>query len=703
MHGCTCRGYLLGAFLVGSFMLFATDVARADTGDARTELSAAVPIADFSELSLEGLLQDLQVTTSGKQSMKMSEVPESIWVLTADEIRRSGVTSTAELLRLIPGMDVSQLSPGHYEVSARYHENIMGNKLLLLVDSRPTYINSYRTNLWSALPVVLEEIERIEVIYGPGSTLYGTSAFTGIVNIITKTPEKRAARLSASIGPQLASNRTSWDNAYVGGTWSDAWGPVTTRLSASYQRTPSWNDSHYRNSSNPDPADNNTAVFQPMWEAVGNAVAHWQINSDLALTVRGGVNKGVGDYMPIYREQYHLLGFYADGQFTAENLAKHGDYFELRLYYRDNDYRVPIVFLLGLPAVDLAMHERSSVLSSMYRITLFDRFTTSVGIEAEQQDFSSPILYPDVRQVRFISGFVQEKVHILDNLTAIAGVRAEGMLPTHTPVTGSTIPVTNKSLVVPKGSLVYSPVPGHTLRASIGQGFQYPSLIQAYSDFSVYNGLIHIMRGNADLNPVSVTTYELGYQYSLAHLLTLKCDLFYAVMHNQVEFVADDTGQAQFILANQKQTTPYYGGELAATIVPLSWLSVKAAYALQFQKELYRFDNPPIPPNPVHKAYLSLSANPIQNLDVDLHTYFASFWQGTANNLPAQTVNPVILLNLRVAYHVLPELSIALSGYNLLNKLWGKTFQASGTDAETFVPDADVVGRRIMLTVEAEL
>ena len=144
--------------LTASILYALPATAAATTADAASDLA----VSDFADLSLDALLtEDIMVSTSGKQEQKLSEVGEAVWVLTAEQIRRSGATNVAEALRLVPGIDVTQITPAHYEVSTRFHESQMANNLLLLIDSRPSYINFFKSNMWTSLPVVLEEIERI--------------------------------------------------------------------------------------------------------------------------------------------------------------------------------------------------------------------------------------------------------------------------------------------------------------------------------------------------------------------------------------------------------------------------------------------------------------------------------------------------------------------------------------------------------------
>jgi iron complex outermembrane receptor protein len=159
-------------------------------------LSLAVPSAyadagDLEDLSLEELI-NLKVTTASRRSQRAGDVAAAVFVITQDDIRRSGARSIPEALRLAPGLQVAQIDASRWAISARGFNSRFANKLLVLMDGRTLYTPSFSGTHWDAQDTIIEDIERIEVIRGAASTVWGTNAVNGIINIITK----RAAQTS---------------------------------------------------------------------------------------------------------------------------------------------------------------------------------------------------------------------------------------------------------------------------------------------------------------------------------------------------------------------------------------------------------------------------------------------------------------------------------------------------------------------------
>jgi iron complex outermembrane receptor protein len=139
----------------------------------------------LTELSIEELM-NIKVTSVAKTPQKLSESAAAIFVLTQEDIRRSGMTSIPELLRMAPGLDVAQFDANKWAVSSRGFNDLFANKLLVLIDGRTVYTPLFSGVFWDAQDTLLEDIERIEVIRGPGGTLWGANAVNGVINIITK-------------------------------------------------------------------------------------------------------------------------------------------------------------------------------------------------------------------------------------------------------------------------------------------------------------------------------------------------------------------------------------------------------------------------------------------------------------------------------------------------------------------------------------
>lgn len=148
--------------------------------------AAAQSTSALKNLSVDELL-DLRVTSVSKRSEPLSDAAASIIVLTADTIRRSGATTLTEALRLAPSLQVARIDTVEYAISGRGFNNAIGNKLLVLIDGRTVYTPLYSGVFWDQQDVMLEDVDRIEIITGPGATLWGANAVNGVINVITRS------------------------------------------------------------------------------------------------------------------------------------------------------------------------------------------------------------------------------------------------------------------------------------------------------------------------------------------------------------------------------------------------------------------------------------------------------------------------------------------------------------------------------------
>jgi iron complex outermembrane receptor protein len=152
------------------------------------------------DLSLDELAS-IEVTSVSKKPERLAAAAAAVYVITNEEIRRSGVTSLAEALRMAPNLQVARISAQNYAITARGFNSSTANKLLVLIDGRTVYTPLYSGVFWDAQDLLLEDIERIEVISGPGGTLWGTNAVNGVINVITRhARDSDGTFLSAAAG-----------------------------------------------------------------------------------------------------------------------------------------------------------------------------------------------------------------------------------------------------------------------------------------------------------------------------------------------------------------------------------------------------------------------------------------------------------------------------------------------------------------------
>lgn len=140
---------------------------------------------DLTNQSLEDLM-NIQVVSVSKTEQSVARTAAAIFVITQEDIRRSGATNIPDLLRMVPGMDVAQIDSNSWAITARGFNARFSNELFVMVDGRSVYTPSFGGVYWDTLDVPLDDIERIEVIRGPGGSIWGTNAVNGVINIITK-------------------------------------------------------------------------------------------------------------------------------------------------------------------------------------------------------------------------------------------------------------------------------------------------------------------------------------------------------------------------------------------------------------------------------------------------------------------------------------------------------------------------------------
>jgi len=173
-------------------------------------LAAAVGLAQQTELSQMSIeeLMNITVTSANKHEQKLNETAAAVYIITHEDIRHSGMTSIPEVLRLAPGISVAQVDANTWAITARGFNGRFANRLLVLIDGRSVYMPTYSGVYWDVQDLMLEDIERIEVIRGPGATMWGANAVNGVINIITKKAEDTQGAL-ISTGLSLTDQRSA--------------------------------------------------------------------------------------------------------------------------------------------------------------------------------------------------------------------------------------------------------------------------------------------------------------------------------------------------------------------------------------------------------------------------------------------------------------------------------------------------------------
>lgn len=471
-------------------------------------LALAVPAAaqqdrggEFADLSIEELA-NIQVTSVSKRPERLQDAPASVFVITADDIRRAGAATLPEALRLAPNLHVAQVSNTGYSISARGlngSSNSAPNKLLVLIDGRSVYTPLFSGVFWDAQDVLIEDIERIEVISGPGGTLWGVNAFNGVINVTT-----RPARATAgTLGVARLSNRGG-DLAFRSGQRSAGvdyrvYGKVFTRthneLSLGGRANDDWRQGQFGLRADWERGADRFSVN-------GNLYRGRQEQPEPGLINITGSNQRLG----IIRTE----GINVTGRW--ERRLERGGMLSLQAYIDHTRREVPPSFTESLDIADLqfqhnlpALGRHNLVWGANYRHS-WDRVTNSAIVA----------FLPASDRQSWTSMFARDEIALRDNLQLTLGVRVE-----RSPYT--------KAELLPNARLAWKPAGNHLFWARTSRAIRAPSRLDV--DAFIPGSPPYVLAGGPAVRSEVGKVFELGYRGQPAASLSYSV----AVFHNHYD------------------------------------------------------------------------------------------------------------------------------------------------------------------------
>lgn len=541
---------------------------------------AAPPVDEAPLPQASDLLSDAYervVVTASRYGQSPLDSPSTVSILTAEDIRLSGAATLADVLRRVAGVDVMTLSASQPDVSIRGFNRELSNKVLVLVDGRSIYLDMLGTVLWETLPVALEEVERIEVVRGPGSAVYGANAVTGVINIITRAPGEGGSMLVGEAGTAgtlrgeaIASGRT---------------GPTGWRLSTGYHELGRWETAA-------DPSqDSALRAFEPD-DATASKVLRANGRVDRAIgrdgfaSVSGGHSRGyteyyvfgaLGDYVTEFDHSYaradvgygplHVWGFFNRWAGpTGPWLEYQGE----RSLWTAYDART-----LDLEAEgDLSFHTGS----------VAHRLNLGVGYRHKRVAWDYLVGQGEPIAEDHYNAFVQDTARI-GRLRLIGSLR----LDRH--------PLVELSRTIsPRGAAILRLADRTSARLNVGTSFRSPSFMESYLELEQptdADGLYVDTLGNTALLPERILSAEAGlhdassrwHELDLAVYLNRVTDLIYVTdLSPQAGlFDAEDNGFAAGSTSFQNLPPVYtaVGGEVDGRIFPVDGLDLYANGAVE--------------------------------------------------------------------------------------------------------------------------
>lgn len=500
---------------------------------------------ELKQLSMEELL-NVKVISVSRRPEKLSEAASAIQVISADDIRRSGATSLPEALRLATNLQVAQIDARQWAISARGFNNSTANKLLVLIDGRVVYTPLYAGVFWDVQDTLLEDIDRIEVVSGPGATLWGGNAVNGVINILTRrAKDSRGALLVAGAGSELRK---------------------AVAMRAGTELQPGLDLRVYGKANQRDDAElGSGSDGGDAWTmAQGGFRLGWESTRADLLTLQGDIYSGRADQAP--GDDVDISGGNLLGRWTHRYSVRSDS--QLQLYFDRSHRRLPGTFQEDLDTValefqhHLALGERQEIVWGLgYRHT------------DDEVDNSAVLAFlPAAVRQDWYQGFVQDEITLVeDRLRLTLGSKAErGPYGDHE--------------LEPSGRLSWSLNEDHMLWTAISRAVRMPSRID--HDLHVPGSAPYLLAGGAGFEPEKLLAYELGYRGRPGARLNLAVSTFYND-YDDIRSLEPSAPPAPFplVVANGQRATSY-GAEVRADCQVLENWWLHAGYTgmqLDFQ------------------------------------------------------------------------------------------------------------------------
>lgn len=480
------RGAAAAAFLVLPGVVRAEEpplpAADAPPAAVRQTMGGGPADQDLTRLSLEELSM-VEVTSVSRRPEALADAAAAIYVISADDIRRSGVTTLPEALRLAPNLNVQRVNTSDYAISARgFNGYETSNKLLVLVDGRSIYSTLSSGVFWDAHDLMLENIERIEVISGPGGALYGSNAMNGVINIITRSAaDTRGTLIRVTAGDDDA----TWALRHGGDLGENgAWRAYVSGHVRGESRSPTGLEAN-------DDAEGARAGVRADWAAGENRLTLLGNVFDNQVTVNENL-LGI---------ETHVRGGDVLGRWTRP-LA--GGELQVQAYYDRFEREEPGSLersdtwdLSVQQAMDLGRHRL--VLGAGHRI-VDSHFTAAPG---------GAFLDPSDRTLTLTNVFVQDQIALAEGLIVTLGAKFED-----NSFSGHQF--------LPSIRLAWQRPGGELLWGAVSRASRTPNRIER--DLTLPGFLV-----GADFQSETVTAYELGYRANPRPRLSFSINGFYNV------------------------------------------------------------------------------------------------------------------------------------------------------------------------------
>jgi iron complex outermembrane receptor protein len=617
-------------------------------------------IPDVTAISLEDLM-NMQVTSVSKRAQKLADAAAAIFVITQDDIRRSGASSIPEALRLVPGLEVARIDENKWAIGSRGFNGRFDNKLLVLIDGRSVYTPLFSGVYWNVQDVLLEDVDRIEVIRGPGATLWGANAVDGVINIITKPSQlTQGGMVSAEVGTEERTTESAQYGGKVGDStyyraytkYSD-W--VPSKDAAGQSTYDGWHTMRggFRMDTTPTRVDSLTIQGDLYHTDYGETLTVPTLAAPYSSTFPNAGNYSGGDILGHWSHAFARsstsLQMYYDNTNTTDNSV-----------FTDHESVYDIDF-----QHDLHIGEAQELIWGLGYRSIQDSNGSSPTVS----------LLPSHSNLNEFSSFVQDEVSLLDSrLRVTIGSKFE-----HNDFTGFE--------VQPNIRFVGVVSKNQSLWAAISRAVRTPALTEEglrLNEQAVppgtppFNSPLPVMEaifGSNQFQSEDLLAYELGYRVQATNTFSADIATFYNSYTNLrsaepgtpfVEGSPIPTDVVVPFTASNKMGGGTYGVELFADWKVLPKWRMTGSYSylqMDINKNANSLDPTPDNPDgesPKHQWYLRSSLDLPKHFEQDLTLRYV-------DRLPSLNIPSYYSLDANLGWRPMPKLELSVSAENLLN------------------------------------
>jgi len=641
-------------------------------------------VPDVTAMSMEDLM-NLQVTSVSKRTQKVADAAAAIFVITQEDIRRSGATSIPEALRLVPGLEVARIDQNKWAIGSRGFNGRFDNKLLVLIDGRSVYTPLFSGVYWNVEDVMLEDVDRIEVIRGPGATLWGANAVDGVINVITK---KAKSTQSAIVTAGAGTEERAAGGVRYGGKLGD------NTYYRAYTKYFDWGPSAYPSG----------MTAHDGWDALrGGFRADWTPAGANSLTLQGDIYRTrfdetltVASLSAPYSNTFPNDGKYSGGNILGRwNHTSEGSSMSLQMYYDNTTITDHSLFGDHQNILDIDFQHGFHVGDSQ-------QFVWGLGYRSirDKNDASFTVsLQPNQVTLNQFSTFLQDEISLVDNRLQITlGSKFE-----RNKFTGFEIE--------PNARLLWNLTPNQSIWTAVSRAVRTPALTEeglrlnsqvippgTPANPTPLPAVVAVF-GSQQFNSEDLLAYELGYRVQATKNLSLDISTFYNNYSNLrtaepgAPFVEGSPAPTDIVIpfvAGNKMSGGTYGVELFADwkVVP-KWRLVGSYSYLQMDIHKNKDSQDPTADNPNgssprHQWYLRSSIDLPKHFEQDTTLRFV-------DQLPSLNVPSYYSLDAHLGWKPVSRLELSIGGQNLLNN-WHFEFMPDFVNTSPTVVKRSIFG-----------